>query len=157
MQQAQADMILSVNEKQALLRRQQEMEQYENEMVRRYAEQQQQRLNQIQAAKDAVEAEKDGIFKKLEVEENQRRAEKEFQENLRNELNYEEQELAAQQRDHNELVKREQQKFELQEAAAYQAMLKHERAIEEKRIEAEFKQKLLQKFAEDERLEQMNA
>lgn len=45
MQQAQADMILSVNEKQALLRRQQEMEQYENEMVRRYAEQQQQRLD----------------------------------------------------------------------------------------------------------------
>lgn len=40
-------MILSVNEKQALLRRQQEMEQYENEMVRRYAEQQQTRLNQI--------------------------------------------------------------------------------------------------------------
>jgi hypothetical protein len=54
------------------------MEQYENEMVRRYAEQQQQRLDQIQAAKDAVEAEKDGIFKKLEAEENQRRAEKEF-------------------------------------------------------------------------------
>lgn len=42
-----------------------------------------------------MEAEKDGIFKKLEAEENQRRAEKEFQENLRNELNYEEQELAA--------------------------------------------------------------
>lgn len=45
MQQAQADMILSVNEKQALLRRQQEMEQYENEMVRKYAEEQQKRLN----------------------------------------------------------------------------------------------------------------
>ncbi len=45
MQQAQADMILSVNEKQALFRRQKEMEMYENEMVRRYAEQQEQRLN----------------------------------------------------------------------------------------------------------------
>lgn len=41
MQQAQADMILSVNEKKALIRRQQEMEAYENEMVRQYAEQQQ--------------------------------------------------------------------------------------------------------------------
>ena len=45
MLQAQADMILSVNEKQALFRRQKEMEMYENEMVRRYAEQQEQRLN----------------------------------------------------------------------------------------------------------------
>jgi len=34
MQQAQADMILSVNEKRALVKRQQEMEAYENEMVR---------------------------------------------------------------------------------------------------------------------------
>lgn len=41
MQQAQADMILSMNEKRALLKRQEEMEAYENEMVRQYAEQQQ--------------------------------------------------------------------------------------------------------------------
>ena len=86
MEQAQADMILSINEKRALQRRQQEMEAYENEMVRQYAEQQQTRLNQIQAAKDAAEEARDIIFKKLEAEEMQRRAEKEFQENLRNEL-----------------------------------------------------------------------
>ena len=35
--------------------------------------------------------------------------------------------------------------------------LKAERAAEEKRLEEDFKQKLMQKFAEDERLEQMNA
>ena len=35
--------------------------------------------------------------------------------------------------------------------------LKAERAAEEKRIEEDFKQKLLEKFAADERLEQMNA
>lgn len=39
MEQAQADMILSINEKRALKKRQQEMEAYENEMVRQYAEQ----------------------------------------------------------------------------------------------------------------------
>ena len=38
MQQAQADMILSVNEKKALIKRQEEMEAFENEMVRQYAE-----------------------------------------------------------------------------------------------------------------------
>jgi len=35
--------------------------------------------------------------------------------------------------------------------------LKAERAAEERRMEDEFKQKLMAKFAEDERLEQMNA
>jgi hypothetical protein len=35
--------------------------------------------------------------------------------------------------------------------------LKIERQAEEKRMEDEFKLKLMQKFAEDERLEQMNA
>ena len=39
MNQSQADMILSQNEKRALIRRQKEMDEYENEMVRRYAEQ----------------------------------------------------------------------------------------------------------------------
>ncbi len=40
MEQAQADMILSLNEKRALQRRTKEMEEYENEMVRQYAAQQ---------------------------------------------------------------------------------------------------------------------
>ena len=35
--------------------------------------------------------------------------------------------------------------------------MKAERAEEEKRMEEEFKRKLLEKFAEDDRLEQMNA
>ena len=35
--------------------------------------------------------------------------------------------------------------------------LKAERAAEEKKMEDEFKRKLMEKFAEDERLEQMNA
>lgn len=63
-------MVLSINEKRALQRRQQEMEQFEDEMVRRYADQQQQRLGQIQAAKDAAEAARDQIFARLEAEEN---------------------------------------------------------------------------------------
>ena len=46
---------------------------------------------------------------------------------------------------------------ELQQAKDFQLRLKAERAAEEKRMEDEFKQKLMEKFAEDERLEQMNA
>lgn len=50
-EQSQADMILSQNEKRALLKRQREMDHYEDEMVRRYAQQQQARQDEIQAMK----------------------------------------------------------------------------------------------------------
>ena len=54
-------------------------------------------------------------------------------------------------------MKREKTKQELMEAKEFQMQLKAERAAEEQRMEDEFKQKLMEKFAEDERLEQMNA
>jgi len=40
-------MILSVNEKKALLHRKRELEEYEEELVRRYASQQQDRANEL--------------------------------------------------------------------------------------------------------------
>lgn len=42
-------------------------------------------------------------------------------------------------------------------AKEYQERLKQERKAEEMRMEDEFKTKLMQKFADDERIEQMNA
>ena len=87
----------------------------------------------------------------------QRRAEKEFQENLRNELYYQEGEEAALAKQRAEAEKRDRVRMELQEAKDFQMRLKAERAAEEKRMEEDFKTKLMEKFAEDERLEQMNA
>ena len=46
---------------------------------------------------------------------------------------------------------------ELQAAKDYQLQLKAVRLEEERKMEEEFKIKMAQKFAEDERLEQMNA
>ena len=68
-EQSQADMILSMNEKRALLKRQKEMEEYEDEMVRRYAQQQQAREDEIRAMKEQAEAVRDQIFQKLAAEE----------------------------------------------------------------------------------------
>jgi len=87
----------------------------------------------------------------------QRRAEKEFQEDLRNELYYQEGEEAAIAKQRAEAEKRDRVRMELQEAKDFQMRLKAERAAEEKRMEEDFKTKLMEKFAEDERLEQMNA
>lgn len=68
-------MILSQNEKRALLKRQCEMDTYEDEMVRRYAQQQQARQDEIQAMKQEAEALRDGIFQRLAAEEEIRAAE----------------------------------------------------------------------------------
>lgn len=68
-EQSKQDMVLSVNEKKALLKRQRELEEYEEELVRRYAAQQQDRANELQAMKDAAEAQRDAIFNRLAAEE----------------------------------------------------------------------------------------
>ena len=55
-------MILSVNEKHQMKKRQKELEMYENDMVKRYAMQQQEREDEIRAKKAEVEAQKEQIF-----------------------------------------------------------------------------------------------
>ena len=52
-------MILSMNEKRALLKRQKDMEEYEDEMVRRYALQQQAREDELRAMKAQAEEARD--------------------------------------------------------------------------------------------------
>jgi len=84
--QAKQDMILSVSEKREMQKRRKQLEDYENQMLRRYAEQQQQREDEIRAKKAEVEAAREGIFQQLKEEEESRRANKEYTENLRNEL-----------------------------------------------------------------------
>ena len=155
-EQSKQDMILSVNEKKALLKRQKELEEYEEALVRRYAQQQGQRAEEIQAMKEAAEAQRDAIFKKLAAEESARREESEYVEGLRNNLQVEEMEEKYRAQERNEADKRYRQKMELQAAKDYQIKLKAERLAEEQRMEEEFKIKMAEKFAEDERLEQMN-
>jgi len=106
-------MILSVNEKKALLKRQKELEEYEEELVRRYAQQQGQRAEELQSMKEAAEAQRDAIFKKLAEEEAARRAEKEFVENLRNDLQVQELEEKFRDAERNDSNRRQMQKEEL--------------------------------------------
>jgi len=63
----------------------------------------------------------------------------------------------ARQQEREAAAKKNAQRLELQAAKDYQLKLKAERLEEERRMEMEFKMKMAEKFAEDERLEQMNA
>jgi hypothetical protein len=103
--------------------------------------------------KAAAEAQRDAIFQKLSAEEAARRAESEYIENMRNDLQLQEQEERARAAERSDQEKRLRQKHELQAAKDYQMKLKAERLAEEKRMEDEFKIKMAEKFAEDERLE----
>ena len=105
-EQSKQDMILSVNEKKALLKRQKELEEYEEALVRRYAQQQGQRAEEIQAMKEAAEAQRDAIFKQLAAEESARREESEYVEGLRNNLQVEEMEEKYRAQERNEADKR---------------------------------------------------
>jgi hypothetical protein len=104
-----------------------------------------------------VEEAKNEIFEMLDREERQRRAEQEYIERLRNELYYEEFEENERAKDEARRIEQERITRELMAANEYQAQLKAERKAKEEEEEREFRTKMLQKFAEDERLDQMNA
>ena len=106
-EQSKLDMIQSVNEKRELVRKQKEMEEFENEMLRRYATQQESRQAEIVAKRAEAEAAREEIFQKLKGEEERRRADAEYIENLRNELYMQELEEQARIREREELEKRE--------------------------------------------------
>ena len=94
-EQSKQDMILSMNEKRALDKRKRELDEYEDELVRRYAQSQEARAGELAELKAQAEAQREAIFQKLAQEEAERRAQAEFTENLRNELQVEEMEEKA--------------------------------------------------------------
>ncbi len=79
-------MIQSLMEKKANLDRLKEIDWFEDEMVWRYAQMQDKRESDIKEQKAIAEAEREKIFAKLKEEEQKRRAEMEYVENLWNEL-----------------------------------------------------------------------
>lgn len=155
--QFQKDMVLSQEEKASQRRRAQELHDYEEEIVRRHNQNQQKRMHELQAMKAAVEGQRDEIFRRLCEEEAERRAQAEYVENLRNELSAHGAEERARQQERDEQAKRDRQRAELQAAADYAQRVKAARLEQEKRDEDVFKAKLGAKFAEDERIEQLNA
>ena len=70
--------------------------------------------------KNAAEAQREEIFQRIAEEEARRRAEKEYIENLRNDLQLQEIEMRARAQEQEEADKKIRQKQELQAAKEYQ-------------------------------------
>lgn len=139
--------------------RQRKMEQDEmdeNAAIEAYAESKRAQEARIEAEKRAVEEEKRRIYESMVASATERDKEAEEMEYLRNELYHEE--LEEQQRRLQELAMRKKMEDRAEMAMACEQQLQmKERKREQQKIEdAAFAKQLMSKFAEDDRIEQLN-
>ncbi|KAJ3329704.1 hypothetical protein HDU76_007345 [Blyttiomyces sp. JEL0837] len=128
----------------------------ENQKIEAYAKLQHEREEDIRRKKKTMADEKNVIYDKLATEmERQDRAKAEL-EQLRIELYQEEEEEKARARDQEILRSRIMKRLELIDAYQRQVEDKQRRLQKEREEEEEFRRKMMEKFANDERLEQMN-
>ena len=114
------------------------------------------RENDVNDKKAQIQFEKDKIFEKLCQEEAKRQAERDYWENVRNELHTEQENRKAKLQELAEKEKLQRQKEDIINSAIKQMKLKEENKKKEKEMEEEFKRKLMEKFKEDEKLEMLN-
>eukprot|EP01136_Pigoraptor_vietnamica_P026411 Opistho-1_new@81433 len=129
----------------------------ENERIRRYAEEQRAREEAMQTRKREADAAKNAVYEQLADRVEKTEREKEEMERVRHELYIEEQEHREREKEMARIEHTLRQRLALREAHQYQMQIKKERAQAEAEEEEEFRRKMMQKFADDERLEQMNA
>jgi len=128
----------------------------QKEKERKYQEEVAKREEELNNKKAAIKFEKDKIFEQLCEQEAKRQAERDYWENVRNELYIEQNEQKQKLKELEEKEKLQRQKEELLASAIEQMKYKEQRKKEEQEMEAEFKKKLMEQYAEDEKLEQYN-
>ncbi|UJR33162.1 hypothetical protein I4U23_020618 [Adineta vaga] len=129
----------------------------ENRRIKEYARTQEQRQEVAKAEKRARENALDKVQRALGEQIKRDREDREEQELVRQELYLEEQEQAIRRRERDEMEVRIKQRLELQRERDEQIQFKRVRDDEVKQEEERFRQQLMAKFAEDDRIEQMNA
>nr|KAJ3420778.1 mannosyl-oligosaccharide alpha-1,2-mannosidase [Polyrhizophydium stewartii] len=133
-----------------------ERQELENQRIEEYARLQREREQELENKKKTIEAGKNAIYDKLAAEmQIKERAKLELEE-LRIDLAQEEQEAAARRRDQEILQQRIRKRLELIDAYQMQVRDKKLRLEREREEEEHFRHKMMQKFAEDDRLDQLN-
>ena len=146
----------SYAEKKAQKLKEKEADLLQKERERKYQEDIAKREEEINKKKEAIKFEKDKIFERLCQQEAKRQAERDYWENVRNELYVEQSNYKQKMKELEEKEKKQKQKEELLASAIEQMKYKEQRKKEEQEMEAEFKKKLMEQYAEDEKLEQYN-
>jgi hypothetical protein len=137
------------------LQEEKEYEEFEKEKARQYNEQVAKREGEHNAKRAAIQEEKDRIFNKLSAEKAASEAEKDYWENVRNELYLLKEEKKNRLRELEEQQRRQKQKEDILNMAIEQMKLKAAKKAEEDAMEEEFKKQLEQKYREDEEKERL--
>ena len=142
-------------EKEERKRREKEEDRKQKERERQYQANLAERENAFNDKKAEIQSEKDKIFEKLCKEEAKRQAERDYWENIRNELHLEQENRREKLKELAEKEKLQRQKEEMLNSAIQQRKEKEENKKKEKEMEEEFKKKLMEKFDEEEKLEML--
>eukprot|EP00310_Coccolithus_braarudii_P013210 CAMPEP_0183349096 /NCGR_PEP_ID=MMETSP0164_2-20130417/13389_1 /TAXON_ID=221442 /ORGANISM="Coccolithus pelagicus ssp braarudi, Strain PLY182g" /LENGTH=473 /DNA_ID=CAMNT_0025520771 /DNA_START=48 /DNA_END=1469 /DNA_ORIENTATION=- len=129
----------------------------ENEEIRDYAEKVMSREAELRAARERDQNNKDAILDQLSVEMARRQAEQDEIEQLRNELIIQEAEEAILLKEKEKMERAVQQRLDVALANEYQRQLKLIQREEEKKEEEAFRVAMMEKFAEDDRIDMLNA
>ena len=111
----------------------------------------------MRMAREKDQNTKDEILARLSADMAKRQLEADEMENLRNELVIQETEELILQKEKEKMQRAVQQRLDIALANEYQRQLKAIRREEEKAEEEVFRKAMLDKFAEDDRLDQMNS
>jgi len=129
----------------------------ENAKIRAYAEHVMAREQAMRLEREKDQNAKDAALEKISGDMAARQREKDEMDNLRNELVIQETEEKILQKEKEKMARAVQQRMDIALANEYQRQLKAIRREEEKQEEEGFRVAMLAKFAEDDRLDQMNA
>ncbi|XP_059386557.1 meiosis-specific nuclear structural protein 1-like [Carassius carassius] len=129
----------------------------ENRRIIEFAHYQQRKEEDRMAKVREREQAKETLRKMLSEQIEMEKREREKMERVREELHLEEQAEAARQQEIEEMEKRIRQRLELQQTCQEMMAFKQLRIQAEKEEEKTFRQMMMAKFAEDDRIEQMNA
>lgn len=155
-QLARKHMFEAYEEKEKLRKENAERDRLQKEEERRYLENLAKRENEQKKIKQEKEEKKNSILAKISEDQERIRKEKEFFEEVRNELYVEEQNRKDRLAELEEQIKKQKQKEEMLAFKIKEAEFKELAKQKELEEEAKFKQRLLEQFRENDRIEQFN-
>ena len=137
-------------------RKEKEDELLEKEKERKHQEELQKRADEFEGQKAKIQQQKDKIFNQLCEQEAKRQAEKDYWENVRNELYLEQGNKKLKMEEKAEKEKKERQKEEMMASALLHKKVKEENKLKELEQEKEFRKKYLKQIQEEEELDRLN-
>ena len=140
-------------ERDLLKQKEKENDKKQDEEIRKYHEEIARREKNLIQKKNDLQQQKDKIFNKLCDEEAKRKAEQDYWDNVRADLHFEQDLYKTKKKQKEEEERRNKMREDVVNSALEQMKYKAMKKKEEEELDEKFRQKLLEKYAQDEKLE----